>query len=318
MWQWKDQLHAGIQGQGGLRNMNITSFGTGILDYLDTVEGPAAMLDIKLNQIHSLPLWRLNRIRPLLLLGFVLATTAAADETRWIDLTHDLSSEAVFWPTAKPFEMTTDFEGKTEKGYYYSAYSFCTAEHGGTHIDAPVHFAEGGHSVDKIPLEQLIGNAAVVDVTAAVARNRDYLIGIEDFSRWETEHGKIPDGSIVLLRTGFGAYWPQASKYLGTGLRGQDGVAALSFPGLSAAAAAWLIEARGIKAVGIDTASIDFGKSTEFAAHVALMTHNVPAFENVANLELLPATGAYVIALPTKLRGGSGGPLRIIARIGGD
>ena len=65
----------------------------------------------------------------------------------WIDLTHELSSDAVFWPTADPFKMTTDFEGVTERGYYYSAYSFATAEHGGTHIDAPVHFAEGKNHV---------------------------------------------------------------------------------------------------------------------------------------------------------------------------
>ncbi|HEY6130403.1 MAG TPA: cyclase family protein [Halioglobus sp.] len=276
------------------------------------------MLDISAARTDSHPARGLFRYRPLLLLNLLLAMSAAAAESRWIDLTHDLSSEAVFWPTAKPFEKMTDFEGRTEKGYYYSAYSFCTAEHGGTHIDAPLHFADGGHSVDQIPLEQLIGNAVVVDVTAPVAKNRDYLVGIEDFDRWEADHGKIPAGSIVLLRTGFGAFWPQASKYLGTPLRGKDGVAALSFPGLSAAGAAWLVESRRIKAVGIDTASIDYGKSTDFAAHVTLMTNNVPAFENVANLDRLPATGAYVIALPVKIRGGSGGPLRIIARIGGD
>lgn len=244
-----------------------------------------------------------------------VALTAGAQQGEWIDLTHDLSSEAIFWPTASPFEKTTDFEGTTDKGFYYSAYSFSTAEHGGTHIDAPVHFAEGRRSVDEIPLEQLIGDAVVVDVSQRVAENRDYLVTVDDFARWETSHGRIPDGSIVLLRTGFGAYWPDPAEYLGTSLRGQAGVAALSFPGLSQAAASWLIAQRNIKAIGIDTASIDYGKSSDFAAHVALMTHNIPAFENVANLDRLPATGAYIIALPARIRGGSGGPLRIIARI---
>jgi len=259
----------------------------------------------------------MNGIRRLCLLPCLLAIalTASAQGDRWIDLTHELSSEAVFWPTARRFEKTTDFEGMTDKGFYYSAYSFSTAEHGGTHIDAPVHFAEGRRSVDEIPLEQLIGDAVVVDVSEQVAKDRDYLVTADDFTRWETEYGRIPDASIVLLRTGFGRYWPDPADYLGTPLRGEAGVAALSFPGLSEAAASWLIEQRKIKSVGIDTASIDYGKSTDFAAHVTLMTHNIPAFENVANLDRLPATGAYVIALPARIRGGSGGPLRIIARV---
>jgi len=157
-----------------------------------------------------------------------IAVPAGAGEAQWIDLTHDLSAEAVFWPTAKPFAMTTDFEGQTDKGYYYSAYSFATAEHGGTHIDAPVHFAEGRHHVNEIPLEQLIGDAVVIDVSGAVAKDRNHLISVGDLSNWESVHGEIPRNSIVLLRTGFGRYWPDAERYLGTALRGQPGVAALS------------------------------------------------------------------------------------------
>ena len=243
------------------------------------------------------------------------ASFVRAQDDHWIDLTHDLSPDAVFWPTAAPFKMTTDFEGVTERGYYYSAYSFTTAEHGGTHIDAPVHFAEGKRHVNEIPLEQLIGDAVVVDISAQVAKNRDHLVSVADLQAWEATHDEIPSNSIVLLRTGFGNYWPDAEKYLGTGLRGQAGAAALSFPGLGSEAAKWLMLERQIKSVGIDTASIDYGKSKDFSTHVALMTHNIPAFENVANLDQLPPTGAYVIALPVKIRGGSGGPLRIIARV---
>ncbi len=146
-------------------------------------------------------------------------------------------------------------------------------------------------------------------------QDRDYRISVGDIEAWEARHGAIPGNSIVLFRTGFGQYWPDAEKYLGTALRGEAGVAALSFPGLDAAAAEWLMHNRAVKAVGIDTASIDPGKSTLFEAHVALMSRNVPAFENVANLDRLPATGVFVVALPVKIRGGSGGPLRIVARI---
>jgi kynurenine formamidase len=245
--------------------------------------------------------------------AFGAAAALAADA--WIDLTHDLSSESVFWPTAAPFQLKTDAEGMTEGGYYYSAYSFSGAEHGGTHIDAPVHFAKGANSVDVIPVDQLIGDAVVVDVSAAVAKNRDLQIAVSDLEAWEREHGAIPQGSIVLFRTGFSQYWPDAERYLGTALRGEAGVAALSFPGLGTEAATWLVESGKAKAVGIDTASIDYGKSKNFSTHVALMTHNVPAFENVTNLDRLPPAGAFVVALPVKIKGGSGGPLRIVARV---
>jgi kynurenine formamidase len=240
----------------------------------------------------------------------------AGERSDWIDLTHELSEDSIFWPTANRFEKVTDFEGHTKQGFYYSAYSFTTAEHGGTHIDAPIHFAEGKRHVDEIPLEQLIGHAVVIDVTDAAAKDRDYLVSIEDMQNWEGIHGPIPQQAIVLLRTGFGAFWPDAERYLGTGNRGTEAVAELSFPGLDPAAATWLVAQRNVKAVGIDTASIDRGKSKYFKAHVELMTHNIPAFENVANLGQLPATGAWVVALPVKLKGGSGGPLRIVARIG--
>ena len=243
----------------------------------------------------------------------VLANLARAQE--WIDLTHALSGESVFWPTAEPFEMRTDFEGITERGYYYSAYTFTTAEHGGTHIDAPIHFAEGTRRVDEIPLDQLIGHAATIDVSQRALADCKYQVTIKDIEDWEAEHGAIAEGAIVLIHTGYSRYWPDAKRYLGTDLRGQEGVARLCFPGLAADTALWLAKTRKINAVGIDTASIDHGRSKDFAAHVNLMTHNIPAFENVANLDRLPPTGAYVIALPVKLRGGSGGPLRIVARL---
>jgi kynurenine formamidase len=258
---------------------------------------------------------RVSPIALILLVWIFPLQLSAADPSVWIDLTHELSEEAVFWPTAEPFSMTTDFEGMTEKGYFYSAYSFRTAEHGGTHIDAPVHFARGAHHVDEIPLNQLIGDAVVIDVSREVADNRDHLVSVADIQAWEERHGAIPGDSIVLLHTGFGQFWPDAEKYLGTPLRGEAGVSQLSFPGLDPLAADWLVQNRQIKAVGIDTASIDFGKSTHFQTHVALMTQNVPVFENVANLDRLPSTGVYVIALPVKIRGGSGGPLRIIAKV---
>ncbi|HKG58285.1 MAG TPA: cyclase family protein [Pyrinomonadaceae bacterium] len=232
---------------------------------------------------------------------------------RIVDLTYAFDANSVYWPTAEQFKLETDFEGMTDKGYFYSAYRYSAAEHGGTHLDSPVHFAKGRYTVDELPLQQLIGAAIVIDVTAQCATNPDYLVSVADFENWEKRNGKIPAGMIVLLRTGFGKFYPDRKKYLGTEERGAEAVAKLHFPGLDPAAARWITTSRSIKAIGLDTASIDYGQSTLFESHRALFEKNVPAFENVANLDQLPAKGFSVIALPMKIKGGSGGPLRIIA-----
>ncbi|MGH7895013.1 MAG: cyclase family protein [Candidatus Binatia bacterium] len=230
-----------------------------------------------------------------------------------VDLTHAFDAATVFWPTEKDFVLEKEFDGITDKGYYYAANRFCTAEHGGTHIDAPVHFNASGRTVDAIPLEQLIGRAIVVDVSAQARADRDYQVQIGDLLDWERHHGRTPEGTIVLLRTGFGRFWPDRTRYMGTDERGPTAVAKLHFPGLHPEAARWLVRERAIKAVGVDTPSIDYGQSALFESHVALFAANVPAFENLANLEQLPARGFTVVALPMKIRGGSGGPLRVVA-----
>lgn len=231
---------------------------------------------------------------------------------RWIDLTHAFGPSTVYWPTdTAGFRLDTLAFGNTDGGWFYASYAFSSAEHGGTHLDAPVHFAEGRLTTDEIPLSGLIGPAAVVDVTDRV--HPDYLVTVEDLRSWEAEHGELPDGGILLLRTGWGDRWDDRTAYLGTELEGSEAVAELHFPGLSPEAAEWLASERGILAVGIDTPSVDYGQSTDFAAHVALYAENISGFENVANLDLLPEAGAYVVALPMKIEGGSGGPLRIVA-----
>lgn len=230
-----------------------------------------------------------------------------------VDLSHPFESETVYWPTAGAFKLEKDFEGNTEQGYYYSAYKYAAAEHGGTHIDAPVHFARGRYSVDQIPLQQLMGAAVVVDVTRQAEKSRDYQVTAADLQNWEKHNGRLPPGAILLLRTGFGKYYPDRKKYMGTDERGAAAVAKLHFPGLHPDAARWLVAHRQIKAIGLDTPSIDYGQSTLFESHRILFEKNIPAFENVANLDQLPVKGFTVIALPMKIKGGSGGPLRIIA-----
>lgn len=231
----------------------------------------------------------------------------------WVDLSHDFSSETVYWPTAKPFALEVVSAGKTPAGYYYAANDFSTSEHGGTHLDAPIHFAEGGHTADQVPLDRLVGPAMVVDVAAQSEADVNYRLDRRALEEWERTHGRISAGTIVLVRTGWSSRWPDRARYLGTTKTGPAGVAELRFPGIDSSAARWLSSERRVKAVGIDTPSIDYGQSKTFDTHRILMGQNIPAFENVTNLDRLPVRGAFVVALPMKIKGGSGGPLRIVA-----
>ncbi|MBO6574175.1 MAG: cyclase family protein [Rhodothermales bacterium] len=241
------------------------------------------------------------------------APQAAFPAGQLIDLTHVYNAETPFWPTADGFELDVDFAGMTDGGYWYEANTFRTAEHGGTHLDAPVHFAEGKHSTDQIPLERLVAPAVMIDVSEAALADADYQIAPSDLQAWEAEHGEIPDGHILLFRTGYAQFWPDRVSYMGTDERGPDAVAKLHFPGIHPDAAQWLVDNRSVAAVGLDTPSIDFGQSSDFLSHRILFEANIPAFENVAEMAALPATGFSIIALPMHIEAGSGGPLRIVA-----
>ena len=259
-----------------------------------------------------------RNILALILIGLSLSACerrngSASFEGQWIDLSHEFSDETIYWVTAEPFRRTTVAEGRTEQGYYYSAYNFSGAEHGGTHIDSPVHFAEGKRTVEKFEPTDLIGEAVKIDVSAKAAADREYEITVDDIKAWEAANGKIPEWSIILFQTGFAAKWPDKKAYLGTDQKGPEAVKDLHFPGIHHDTAKWLVENRKFKAVGIDTASIDRGQSTTFGSHVALMTNDIPAFENVGDLSKLPVKGFQVVAMPMKIRGGSGAPLRIAA-----
>ncbi|MEE8474037.1 MAG: cyclase family protein [Myxococcota bacterium] len=248
-----------------------------------------------------------------LLLAACVSGPTGLPRGRWIDLTHSFDAETIYWPTEEGFVLERSDGESTQAGYYYEAHRFRSAEHGGTHIDAPIHFAAGRSTVDRIPLSRLHGPAVTVDFSAACTANRDYRLGIEDLRRWERMHGRLPAEAIVLLRTGFGRFWPDRVQYMGTDERGPEAIPDLHFPGLHPDAARWLVEERQIAAVGLDTPSIDYGQSQSFETHRVLAAADVPAFENLANLTALPARGFSVVALPMKIRGGSGGPLRIVA-----
>jgi kynurenine formamidase len=230
-----------------------------------------------------------------------------------VDLTHALDADTIFWPTeATTFQLIEEHKGVTEQGYFYAANRFCSPEHGGTHVDAPYHFAQDGATVARIPLDRLVGRAVVIDVVAQAAADPDYTLQPGDVTAWETAHGTIPAGAIVLLRTGWSSRWPDKKAYLGDDTPGD--ASNLHFPSYGAEAARLLVK-RGAAVLGVDTASIDNGPSTEFLVHRIVGAANVVGVENLMNLEALPPTGAWVLALPMKIANGSGAPARVIALV---
>ena len=246
--------------------------------------------------------------------------TALFDGTagEWIDLGHTFGPSTIYWPTdTAGFQLTELAYGMTEGGYFYASYAFASAEHGGTHLDAPIHFAEGRRAAHEIPLSSLITMASVVDVSASADGDPDYLLSADDLTAWEAEHGPIADGTALLIRTGWSSRWSDRTAYLGTDLTGPEAVPELHFPGIGPDAAQWLVDNRNIAAIGIDTPSIDYGQSSDYRSHVILYRENIVGFENLTNLDRLPATGAGIVALPMKIEGGSGGPLRIVGWVPG-
>jgi kynurenine formamidase len=231
-----------------------------------------------------------------------------------VDLTYAFDERTLYWPTSpSSFELKQLAYGPTPGGWFYSSNSICTPEHGGTHLDAPIHFGEGKRTADQIPLEQLLAPAVVIDVASKAAANADYLLTAADVRAWESQHGAIAAGTIVLLHTGWGARWPDRKQYFGDDTPGATDN--LHFPSYGEDAARLLVTERRVAALGVDTASIDYGQSKNFIVHQIANGANVPGFENVANLEKVPARGAFVIALPMKIARGSGGPLRIVAAL---
>jgi kynurenine formamidase len=261
----------------------------------------------------------MHRVAPLLLL---LAACATATRPPAIDLAHNdvvdltyaFDEHTLYWPNSPGgFELKKLAYGPTPGGYFYSSYAYSAPEHGGTHLDAPIHFNERGRTIDQIPASQLIAPAVVIDVEPQAAGNADYRLTPEDVRNWEAAHGTIPNGSIVLLRTGWGKRYGNRKAYFGDDTPGATNN--LHFPSFGADAAKLLVNDRHAAAIGLDTPSIDYGPSTDFIVHKIAMGAQVPGLENVANLDRLPATGAWVIALPMKIGGGSGGPLRIVALV---
>jgi len=243
-------------------------------------------------------------------------TTAPVDLSHAdvVDLTYAFDEHTLYWPNNPTgFVLKREAYGPTTGGYFYSSNSFCTPEHGGTHLDAPIHFSQNGRTIDQIPPQQLMAPAVVIDVSGRTAGNPDYRLTVDDIKAWEAKYGTIPSGAIAILRTGWGSRYPNRKAYFGDDTPGATNN--LHFPSFGAESAKFLVNERHVGAIGLDTPSIDYGQSTDFIVHQIAMGAQVPGLENLANVDKLPARGAFVIALPMKIGGGSGGPLRAVALV---
>lgn len=260
----------------------------------------------------SVPMRRLAIAVGLLAAPPLVAQTIDVGRAQLVDLTHALNEETLYWPTSPSrFRLEQLAWGQTPGGYFYSAFAFAAPEHGGTHLDAPIHFHEGGTAADGIDLRRLIAPAVVIDVTAQARADADYRLTPEDIAAFERRHGRIPAGSIVLLRTGWSSRWPDAKRYLGDDTPGD--ASKLHFPSYGVEAARLLVEDRRVAVLGADVASIDYGQSTDFMVHRIAARAGVPGLENLTHLDQVPPLGAMVVALPVKIAGGSGGPVRVVA-----
>jgi kynurenine formamidase len=241
------------------------------------------------------------------------ATGIDLASARLVDLSYAYDETTIYWPTSPTsFVLTELARGTSEGGYFYSAYSFATPEHGGTHLDAPVHFSETGRTAGEVPVRQLIAQGVVIDMSDAATQDPDALLDLDTVHAWEDRNGPISEGTIVILRTGWGRRWADGAKaYLGddTAFDASN----LHFPGYGEEAARYLVEERKVGALGIDTASIDYGRSKDFAVHRVAAARNVIGLENVARAEELPEKDFWIVALPVKIGKGSGGPVRIVA-----
>lgn len=252
-------------------------------------------------------------------MGFISQLLIAAavfdvSKVKLVDLTHAFNESTPYWPTSPSgFELKTLQFGKTPGGWFYAAKAFCAPEHGGTHLDAPIHFGEGKLPASEVPLANLIAPAVVIDVTDKTKDNPDYLLKMSDLTAWEKRHGKIPPRSMVLLRSDWSKRYGDRKLYFGDDTPGD--ASKLHFPGFGEDAVKFLISDRQIIAIGVDTASIDYGASKDFPVHRLIAAANLVGLENLTHLDQLPATGAMLLALPMKIEGGSGGPLRAVALI---
>lgn len=233
------------------------------------------------------------------------ATVRPASFSKVADLTHVLGPGFPLFPGAAPFKIE-QVVAHDKDGYYGSVLSYW--EHSGTHMDAPVHFAKDGLFVDQLPVESLVVPAAVINIGERAARDPDTVVTPDDILAYERRYGRLPDGAAVLMASGWGARAGSVERF-----RNTDAGGTMHFPAFGKAAIDFLLTERRIAGIGVDTLSLDFGPSADFAVHFTLLSSNRWGLENLANLEAIPPSGATIFVGAPKVAAGSGGPSRVMA-----
>jgi kynurenine formamidase len=243
---------------------------------------------------------------------FIPSLRAERFKGKVLDMTYPFDEKTIYWPTADLFKLTKISWAINESGFWYASNNYSASEHGGTHVDAPIHFGAKGRTIDQVPLEEWIGPAVRINVTEKCSKNRDYLLGVDDIHKWEKSHRRIPDRAWVIMYTGIGTkFYPDRKEVLGTEKQGKEALPFLSFPGFSPEAVTFLVKERNITGIALDTPSIDYGKSKDFKVHRIICEAGKLAIENIANLDKLPITGATLYVIPMLIKEGTGAPARI-------
>jgi kynurenine formamidase len=243
----------------------------------------------------------------------------ASGRLRVVDLTQPLTPQTPLLPLPAQWNNTPAFKiwelsRYDERGPAWYWNGFETGEHTGTHFDAPIHWVSGkdlpDNTVDRIPPGKFVGPACVIDISAEVANSADYLLTPERIGRWEHQHGRIPAGAWVLLRTDWSKR-TDSKDYINLKENGPH------TPGLAKESSALLADERDVLGVGVETVGTDAGQAATFDPpfpnHYLMHGSGKFGLASLSNLDQLPPTGAIVIAAPLKIAGGSGSPLRVIA-----
>uniref|UniRef100_A0A4D5RQE7 Putative conserved secreted protein n=1 Tax=Ixodes scapularis TaxID=6945 RepID=A0A4D5RQE7_IXOSC len=226
--------------------------------------------------------------------------------SRMVDLSHHFNNSTIYWSEDGRFSLNVTLFNDTQEGWFQEDV-IREPTHGGTHLDSPVHFYRGGISVAEIPLERMLGvPVATVDVRDKAARNASYELTAGDLRAWERQHGRLPEGCLLFVNTGWSKLWSNSSAYLGTDA---DGVR--HFPAVHPDAARFVAEERRVYGVGIDTASVDTTEPN--LPHRLLFARDVYVIENLRNLDKVPPVGAHAIVSVPKIDGASGSPARVVA-----
>lgn len=221
------------------------------------------------------------------------------------NLSHSNSPSTPVWPGNPSFEMETVVTVEND-GFYANVLTF--HEHTGTHMDSPAHFFTDGITADLIAPSSLIAPLAVIDVTAAAESDEDYGLTVDDILSWESEYGPLPDGALVAMNSGWAARIDDAEAFVNIDA---DGV--MHYPGFSPDASAFLVAERNIAGIASDTLSQDPGNSADFGTHINILGAGLYGIEGIANLDMVPATGAWAFVGAPNHEAASGGPTRILA-----